>query len=171
MRRIPPCAVIAAWLFVMLFTSACSVLDFASPPPLDTAFNPLPPPPAPPTPSQSSTLPSPEEARAEIYRWFMTHGYQQFQAMALMEHAETESGYRPCAAGPGGYHYLYQWSGTRLEQLQRFAGYAGCPQLRTQLAYTDRELRTDPKFSCFWGAKTEDAAYAALRRGFGRGSC
>jgi len=39
------------------------------------------------------------------------------------------------------------------------------------LAYADKELRNDPKFSCFWGARTQAEAYAALRRGFGRGSC
>jgi tail lysozyme len=169
MRRIPPCAVVLAWLFVMLFTSACSVLDFAAPPPLETAFNPLPPPPAPPVPSQAKP-PSPEDARAEIYRWFMTHGYKSFQAEALMEHAQTESGYRACANG-GPYRYLFQWSGTRLQQLESFAGYAGCPQLHTQLAFADNELRNNPKFSCFWAATTEDAAYTALRRGFGRGAC
>jgi len=101
----------------------------------------------------------------------MTHGYKQFQAEALMEHAQTESGYRPCARGVGDLSYTFQWSGTRLRQLHQFAGYDGCPQLHTQLAFADKELRTDPKFSCFWGATTEPAAYAALRRGFGRGSC
>jgi Phage tail lysozyme len=155
----------------MLSMSACAEFELFKPPPIETAFNPLPPPPPPPAPPQSLTPPSPEETRAEIYRWFMVHGYQQFQAEALMEHAQTESGYRACAAGPGGYRYLYQWSSTRLEQLQKFAGYAGCPQLHTQLAFADKELRNDPKFSCFWAATTEDAAYSALRRGFGRGSC
>jgi len=47
----------------------------------------------------------------------------------------------------------------------------GCPHIRTQLAFTDRELRHDPKFTCFWGASTTPAAYTALRRIFGRGSC
>ena len=39
----------------------------------------------------------------------------------------------------------------------------------TQLAFTDKELRHDPKF--FWGTSTKPAAYVALRRIFGRGSC
>jgi len=101
----------------------------------------------------------------------MTAGYKDYQAQALIEHARVESGFHVCALGPGGYHYLYQWSSTRLEQLKRFAGYQGCPQLHTQLAFADKELKTDPKFSCFWAATTEDGAYRALRRGFGGGAC
>jgi hypothetical protein len=155
----------------MLFTSACSLLDLVAPPPLETAFHPLPPPPAPPVPPQSPTPPTPEEARAEIYRWFMKAGYKPFQAEALMEHAQTESGFRVCARGVGDLSYTYQWAGTRLRKLHEFAHTDGCPQLDTQLAFADKELRNDPKFSCFWGATTEPGAYAALRRGFGRGSC
>ena len=41
----------------------------------------------------------------------------------------------------------------------------------TQLAFADHELRDDPKFQCFWSASTEPAAYSALRKGFGGGSC
>ena len=88
-----------------------------------------------------------------------------------MEHAQAESGFRPCARGPGGYHYTFQWSSTRLRQLQEFAGTQECPPLDTQLAFADRELRNDPKFACFWDATTEEGAYRALRRGFGGGSC
>jgi hypothetical protein len=104
-------------------------------------------------------------------QWLHDHGYQDFQIQALVEHARTESGFRACAVGPGGYHYLYQWSSTRLQQLQRFARTDGCPQLHAQLAFADRELRDDPKFACFWNATSEPAAYAALRRGFGGGAC
>ena len=58
-----------------------------------------------------------------------------------------------------------------LQRLHDFAHTSGCPQLHTQLAFADKELRNETKFSCFWEATTERAAYAALRRGFGRGSC
>jgi hypothetical protein len=154
----------------MFSMAGCSEFTLLKPPPVETAFHPLPPPAAPPEPPLSGAPPSPEEARAEIYQWFMTHGYKDYQAEALMQHAQTESGYRACANG-GPYHYLFQWTGTRLEQLHEFAGYPGCPQIHTQLAFADNELRNERKFSCFWGATTEAAAYAALRRGFGRGSC
>ncbi|HVH79860.1 MAG TPA: hypothetical protein VM782_10745, partial [Stellaceae bacterium] len=79
--------------------------------------------------------------------------------------------FRPCAAGPAGLSYTFQWGGTRLQQLHAFAHTDGCPQLHTQLAFADKELRSDAKYACFWEATTEPAAYAALRRGFGRGSC
>ena len=152
--------------------SACSLVQDLQPPPIETAFHPLPPPPeAPPGPPQATSAPTPEVAHAEIVNWLHAHEYQDFQIQAMVEHARTESGFRACAVGPGGYHYLYQWSSTRLEQLQHFAGYSGCPQLDTQLAFADHELRDDPKFSCFWNATSEPAAYTALRRGFGRGSC
>ena len=157
----------------MLSISACSVLqDLFEPPPLETAFNPLPPPPEPPpAPPDSLSPPTPETARAEVAQWFSTHGYQQFQIAALLEHAQVESGFQACAAGPGGFRYLFQWGGTRLNKLQKFAQHSGCPQVKTQLAYADDELRNDPKFTCFWNAATEAGAYAALRRGFGGGSC
>jgi hypothetical protein len=157
----------------MLSLSACSIVELFSPPPVATAFHPLPPPPppAPPPAPQSLALPSPDEAREEIWRWFLTHGYKEFQAQALLEHAGTESGFNPCAAGPGGFRYTFQWGAERLQQLQEFAHTQGCPQLHVQLAFADAELRNSAKFSCFWGAKTEEAAYAALRRGFGGGSC
>jgi hypothetical protein len=153
----------------MLSMSACSVLDFAAPPPLETAFHPAPAPPPP--PPLSLTPPSPDEARAEIVNWFSARGYRDFQVAALVDHARAESGFRPCAVGPADLRYTYQWGGTRLRQLHEFAHTDGCPQLHTQLAFADKELRNDPKYGCFWGATTETGAYAALRRGFGRGSC
>lgn len=169
MRRIRDCAEIAAWLFLMLSMSACSLLQLAAPP---TNPGEMPPQPQPLFAApQALYPPAPEAAHAEIVQWFHDHGYQDFQIQALVEDARTESGFRACARGPGGYHYLYQWSGTRLEQLHEFAGYSGCPQLHTQLAFADHELRDDPKFACFWGATSEPAAYSALRRGFGQGSC
>ena len=113
---------------------------------------------------------SPSGVHAEIVRWFSKAGYKDFQAEALAEHAKIESGFRPCASGAG-LRYTYQWGGTRLRQLREFAQTSGCPQLKTQLAFTDKELRHEPKFSCFWGTAAEAAAYTALRRIFGLGSC
>jgi len=175
MRGARACAAGAAWIFVMVSMSACSVFEgLQLPVPESVPPSPLPPQPAPlfgTLPPQASGPPTPEAAHAEMVDWLHKHGYQDFQIQALVEHARTESGFRACAIGPGGYHYLYQWSSTRLEQLERFAGYSGCPQLHMQLAFADNELRNDPKFACFWNATTEPDAYAALRRGFGRGSC
>ena len=156
----------------MLSMSACSLLQAVEPPANPGAMPPQPRPFfAAPAPPQAAIPPTPEATRAEIVNWLHTHGYQDFQIQAMVAHARTESGFRACAVGPGGYHYLFQWSSTRLEQLQRFAGYSGCPQVDTQLAFADHELRDEPKFSCFWSATTEPAAYTALRRGFGGGSC
>ena len=155
-----------------LCMSACSVLEGLEPPPLETAFHPLPPPAEPPVPiPQSRTPPAPGSARAEIATWLSANGYRDFQVAALMQLADTESGFRPCVIGPGGYHYLYQWGGTRLRQLREYAQTSGCPQLKTQLAFADRELRSESSFSCFWGATSTPAAYVALRRIFGHGSC
>jgi hypothetical protein len=170
MRGVRSCVAAAAAILLMLSISACSIFEDLEPPPLQTALNPLPPPPAPPIP-ESTTPPPPAEARAETVQWLSTHGYQQFQIAALIEHAQVESGFQACAAGPGGFHYLFQWGGTRLQRLQKFAQHSGCPRLKTQLAFADDELRNDPKFTCFWSAATESGAYAALRRGFGGGSC
>ena len=117
------------------------------------------------------TRPSPGQTYAEIVKWFTAKGYRQFQVDALVEHARAESGFRPCAVGPADLRYTFQWGGTRLRQLHEFAHTSGCPQLDTQLAFADKELRNDAKYACFWNATTEPAAYAALRRGFGAGSC
>ena len=171
MRGIRNCAALAARLFMVLSLSACSLLQAAAPP---TNPGQMPPQPAPffALPQASTTPPPPDETQAEIARWFHEHGYKDFQIQALVQHARTESGFRACVIGPGGYHYLYQWTGTRLDQLQEFAGITeGCPQIHTQLAFADKELRNDPKFACFWNATSEPAAYTALRRGFGGGSC
>jgi hypothetical protein len=102
--------------------------------------------------------------------WLSGAGYRDFQVAALAQLADVESGFRPCAASPGGYRYLLQWGAAR--------GCGNCarsprpPTVRiccTQLAFTDKELRHDPKF--FSGTSTKPAAYVALRRIFGRGSC
>ena len=122
----------------------------------------------PPSPADES---SPSGVHAEIVKWFSKAGYKGFQAEALAAHAKIESGFRPCASGAG-LRYTYQWGGRRLRQLDEFAGArGGCPPLDKQLAFADNELRNEPAYSCFWQATTKDTALAALRRGFGRGSC
>lgn len=105
-------------------------------------------------------------------RWFRGKGYKDFQVLALLDHAHTESGFRPCAAGPSGLRYTYQWGGLRLLRLQAYAQSNGaCPPLDKQLEFADNELRSEPKYACFWQATSRPAAAAALLRGFGRGSC
>jgi len=158
-------------VLALLALPACELIP--EPPPIETAFSPLPapPPPEPPAPPRDRTPPSPAEARAEIAQWLSEAGYKPFQVAALLDHAKAESGFNACIAGAGDLRYLFQWGSTRRQRLQEFARTSGCPQIRTQLAYADKELRNDPKFSCFWGARTQAEAYAALRRGFGRGSC
>ena len=151
--------------------AACSLIP--EPPPLETALNPLPapPPPAPPFEPGDRKPPAPAEARAEISKWLADAGYQPFQVAALLQHARVESGFNACISGAGDLRYLFQWGSTRRQRLQEFAHTSGCPQIRTQMAFADKELRNDPKFSCFWNAQTQSDAYAALRRGFGQGSC
>jgi hypothetical protein len=163
-------APIALAIIAALTMSGCSVIETAAPPPSQPAYAAWPATPAP-APPQRSAPPGAGAARAEIASWLSGAGYRDFQVAALIQLADVESGFRPCVVGPGGYHYLYQWTGTRLRQLREFAQTSGCPHIRTQLAFTDRELRYDPKFTCFWGATTTPAAYVALRRVFGRGSC
>jgi hypothetical protein len=164
MRQAKPCAAIAAWISVTLLVSACSSEVAA---PAITA----PPQPQPAPPPQRSEPSTPGRVHAEIVRWFSGVGYRGFQVEALAEHAKIESGFRPCAAGAAGLRYTFQWGGTRLQRLYEFAGARRCPPLDTQLAFADRELRHDPKYSCFWQTTTKSAALAALRRGFGGGSC
>ena len=160
MRRVRSCAAAAGAVAILL--SACSSeppLRFPEPPP---QFATVPPPPEPSTPAA---------VRAEIARWFTAAGYRPHQVAALVEHARNESGFHPCIAGAGGLRYTYQWGGRRLQRLRQFAGTLNCPPLGTQLKFADNELRYDAKFSCFWGATSDAGALAALRRGFGRGSC
>ena len=163
---------LALAIAITLSTSACSsLIEAIEPPPLQASIPPFPPPPPGSVRWQPAAPPQPGNTRTELASWFSANGYRDFQVAALVQLANTESGFRPCVVGPGGYHYLYQWAGTRLRQLRQFAQTSGCPQLKTQLAFTDKELRSDPNFSCFWGAANTPAAYVALRRIFGRGSC
>jgi hypothetical protein len=162
MRRVRARPAIAAWISLNLLLAACS-----------SETPPVPPAPQPqPAPPQLRLEPAtPGRVHAEIVRWFSAAGYREFQVEALVEHAKLESGFRPCAAGAADLRYTFQWGSTRLQQLHRFAGAQGCPPLDTQLAFANNELRNDPKFSCFWQTTTKSAAFAALRRGFGGGSC
>ena len=155
----------------MLSLSACDVFEFAAPP---TNVGEMPPPPPIPPQAQAAqrtTPPPPAEAQEEMGRWFAAHGYRDYQIVALLQHARTESSFNACAVGPADLRYTFQWGGTRLRQLHTFAHTDGCPQIRAQMAFADWELRNDPKYSCFWGATNSASAYAALRRGFGAGSC
>ena len=159
----------------MLLLGACSNLDQALspmanlfvPPPLPV---PSPPPPAPrEQPIDTST---PAKVRAEIIHWFSRRGYHRVHIEALVDYAQGESGFRPCATNGRSYRYLFQWAGERLRKLDDFTRAHGrCPPLDEQLAFADNELRTEPKYWCFWRAQTRAESLAALRRGFGRGSC
>ena len=140
------------------------------PPPLGPQPAP-PPPPGPPAPPAPAELETPERVANEIVRWFTAAGYQRFQAEALADHARIESGFNPCIRGAGEFSYTFQWAGGRLRQLHEFAGTRGCPPLEKQLAFADRELRSEPQFGCFWRATTRASALVALRRGFGMGRC
>jgi hypothetical protein len=157
----------AAFLPLALLLSACAVELDPSPPPFPGRPPPQPAVVAAPAPEPTTR----EEIRIAMYRWFIAAGYKPFQAAALLDHARYESNYRLCARGPGGYRYLFQWGGLRLQRLRRFAATEGCPPLTKQLAFADDELRNDPKFSCFLHTTSKAAALNALRRGFGRGSC
>jgi hypothetical protein len=61
--------------------------------------------------------------------WLSGSVYRDFHVAALVQLAHVESGFRPCAAGPGGYRYLLQWGGGRLRQLREFAQTSDCPHL------------------------------------------
>ncbi|HZT89054.1 MAG TPA: hypothetical protein VFA12_13860 [Stellaceae bacterium] len=165
-------AAVAAWVTLALSLPGCtssetnaSLAALLPPPP------PLPSFPEPPAAPESAEPPPPNAVRDEIYRWFSAAGYQDFQIEALAEHARIESGFHPCAAGAGGMRYTFQWGGTRLRHLHEFAGTQGCPKLDAQLAFADHELKNEDRYACFWHATSGPAALAALRRGFGRGSC
>lgn len=158
----------------MLSMSGCSIFEAIIPPMASTPPPPPPPPPLafPPIPGPPRAEPAtPGQVYAEIFRWFSAAGYQRFQVEALAQHAQAESGFRPCIAGPSGLRYTFQWGGTRLRRLYEFAGTRSCPPLDRQLAFADKELRNDSNYACFWRTTTKSAAYAALRRGFGRGRC
>ena len=163
MREVRPGAAIAVSLSLMLLIAACS----SEPPPMMVP----PPPPLPVPPPRVVVIEPPDRVHAELVRWFSVAGYRPFQVEALADHARLESGFRPCAAGAADLRYTFQWGGTRLRRLHQFAGAPRCPPLDIQLAFADNELRNEPRFWCFWEATTRATALAALRRGFGGGSC
>ena len=162
LRRLRARAAMALGISITLLMAACSS-EVAAPPAMTAPQ----PPPALPRPEPAT----PGRVHAEIIRWFSVAGYRGFQVEALAQHARLESGFRPCAAGPAGLRYTFQWGGRRLQRLYEFAGARSCPPLDKQLAFADHELRSDPKYWCFWRTTTKSAALAALRRGFGGGSC
>ncbi|HEV8679993.1 MAG TPA: hypothetical protein VGQ90_11510, partial [Stellaceae bacterium] len=128
-------------LAAVLLLPACAMFE-STPPPF----------PQPPPWSDAALPPRPEASTREqvqqaIYRWFLDAGYPAFQAAALVDHARIESGLNPCIAGPAGLRYTYQWGGMRLQRLYEFAETRQCPPLDKQLAFADRELRSDGKFS------------------------
>ena len=173
MKCIRGCTATVVWISLALLMSACSSgFDFQSPAAVS-------PPPQQPqvVPAQSAAAHAVDSAtpggvRAEIIRWFSRAGYQSIQIEALAEHAGIESGFRPCASNGSNLRYTFQWSGARLRRLDEFAGARGsCPPLEKQLAFAHNELRNEPSYSCFWRATTKSAALAALRRGFGGGTC
>jgi hypothetical protein len=165
------CTAILAAIAGALLLSACSSELDSEATAVSALAQPRPGPSAhyyPPAPVDES---SPSQVHAELIRWFSKAGYKDFQVTALAEHAKIESGFRPCASGPG-LRYTYQWGGLRLRRLNEFAGArGGCPPLDKQLAFADNELRNESSYSCFWQATTKSAALAALRRGFGGGNC
>jgi hypothetical protein len=174
MCSIHVCATIAAWIGIAALLSGCSNESAGRP----AVASLLSAPQQQPTPSlqtapfRAADYEYPTRVRAEIIRYFFAAGYPRPQVEALVDYAQMESGFRPCAVNGSTYHYTYQWSGLRLRRLDEFARANGnCPALDKQLAFADRELRHEPNYSCFLGATTRTAALAALRRGFGFGRC
>ena len=172
-RRIRHAAVCG---LLALLLSACANLDqtlspvanLFVPPPLPARS----PPPQPRPVERSIDTSTPAGVRAEIIHWFTRQGYHRAHVEALVDYAQQESGFRPCATNGASLRYLFQWTGERLRKLDDFTRAHGrCPPLDEQLAFADNELRTEPKYWCFWRAQTRAESVAALRRGFGRGSC
>lgn len=108
---------------------------------------------------------TPEAVRALMFAWLLAHGYQPFQAEAVLHQAHTESRFNHCVTAPSGSFGLFQWVGSRKRKLHERYG-PGCPTVEQQLAFADNEIRSD--FSCFWTASPGNA-YAVLRNHFGRG--
>ena len=159
---------VAVCCVLSLALCACSILDRVPEPPTSPTEIASPGSVATAAPNPST----PKEVAAEIIRWFTAAGYKRFQAEALADHAAFESGFRPCAVGPNGLRYTFQWGDWRLRRLHEFAGIgSACPPLAKQLAFADQELRSNAAFACFWQATRRETAADALRRGFGRGTC
>ena len=152
-------------LLSTLGLSGCEVFET---PPLPVSFLPQPPPPTSPPRPEPRTRGG---VQAEIIRWFSAHGYRPSQVYALVDYVRMESNFNPCITNGRSYLYSFQWDTERARRLAAFAGTNSCPPLEKQLAFADRELRTNPNYSCFFYAADRTTALAALRRGFGYGRC
>jgi hypothetical protein len=110
-----------------------------------------------------------EAIRAAILQfWLSQAGANSHHADALLWQAETESRLNPQAQSRSG-HCLYQWVGSRHQELLKFARLdKGCPPLTTQLRFAHLELKK-PWYACFWKTKPQDAR-RTLRRTFGAGA-
>src|SRR5438045_1428486 len=95
---------LALAIAITLPTSACSsLIEAIEPPPLQASIPPFPPPPPGSVRWQPAAPPQPGNTRTELASWFSANGYRDFQVAALVQLANTESGFRPCVVGPGGY--------------------------------------------------------------------
>lgn len=108
-----------------------------------------------------------DAVRALMLSWFLAHNYSPIHAQAMIKQAELESNLQPCVRSRTG-AWLYGWVGSRRLKLAAYAGTNGCPPLEKQLAFADRELRTE--YTQFWAAHPSKC-FAVLRRCFGRGQC
>lgn len=108
-----------------------------------------------------------EAVRALMLSWFLAHNYPPSHAEAMIRQADIESRLEPCVRSRTG-SWLYGWVGSRRTALAAYAGTAGCPSVEAQLAFADRELRTD--YASFWDASPR-TAFTVLRRCFGHGRC
>jgi hypothetical protein len=98
----------------------------------------------------------------------MAHHYSPAQADAMIRQASIESHLQPCVRSYTG-SWLYGWTGHRRQALAAYARTGSCPNVETQLAFADWELRNEP-FSAFWHAPPQ-STFAVLRQCFGRGQC
>jgi hypothetical protein len=81
----------------------------------------------------------------------------------------TESRFDHCAVNRhSGSSYLHQWIGERRAALHRFAGTSGCPSVKAQLDFMDKELHENDRFHTFFAAPPE-TCFGILRRRYGYG--
>lgn len=102
--------------------------------------------------------------------WLTQHNYDPPHRNAMLRHIQIESRFQEDALAPWGSICLFQWNGVRRRQVLALGG-GKCPDWDTQMAFADRELRDVPAYRCFLEARSEEAAFRALRKGFGRGHC
>jgi hypothetical protein len=110
-----------------------------------------------------------ETVRAFIMSFFLAHGYQPYQAEALVRQAWVESRFEHCIISRSRSAYLFQWVGSRKAALHHFSGSSGCPSLTDQLRFADHELQSAP-YSRFW-QQSPATVFGFLRRCFGAGRC